>query len=120
MADRQIMATCIRWIARAAAAAMFLLAGAFFLDHLQEWFIEPLPKTPPAQVWLSQLLHLAYLIALAIGWKWPRLGGLASIVVAVVFLLDKNPSLIPPTIVPGLLYLVSWYVDRAQRLKPAV
>lgn len=120
MTKRQLLTFGVRWLARATAVAMILLAGAFFLEHLREWFIEPLPETPPAYVWLAQLLHLAYLVALIVGWKWPRIGGIASTVIAVVFLIDKNPALILPTIVPGVLYLLSWYVDRTQRLQLAV
>jgi hypothetical protein len=120
MTNRHLLAVGVRWVARASAAAMFLLAGAFFWEHLREWFIEPLPETPPPYVWMSQLLHLAYLVALAVGWKWPRAGGLASIVIAMAFLIDKNPLLILPTIVPGVLYLLSWYFDRTERLQLAV
>ncbi len=116
MKKHRLVTTAIRWSARLAAAGMFVLAGIFFVEHLLEWFIKPLPLTPPGFVWIGQLLHLAYLLALAAGWKWPRLGGITSIAIAVIFLIDKNPPLILPAVMPGILYLISWYLDRPQKM----
>jgi hypothetical protein len=112
MAINSYVATGVRWIARLAAAAMFLLAGAFFLEHMSEWFIKPFPQMPPLYVWVGQLLHLVYLAGLIIGLRWERLGGCLAIAAAALFLWDKNPTLILPSIVPGVLYLMSWYLDR--------
>jgi hypothetical protein len=106
--------TIVRWIARLSAAVLFLFWGGFFVEHLTEWFIAPLPRTPPPAVWLAQLLHFLILAGLVIGWRWELAGGLLVIAASVLFFIDKAPLFIPLTIVPGILFLFCWYASRGQ------
>jgi len=39
--------TLVRWLAQGLAVCLFLFWGAFFVEHVREWFIAPFPKHPP-------------------------------------------------------------------------
>jgi hypothetical protein len=54
------------WLARICALLLFLFWGAFFLEHLQEWFLRQDGRLPPPSVWMGQLLHLAILVGLGL------------------------------------------------------
>jgi hypothetical protein len=73
------------WTARILALGLFMLWGAFFLEHVKEWFMHPLQESPPIWVWLAQLAHLAILVGLIALWRWPIAGGLMTIVASLVF-----------------------------------
>lgn len=113
MSSKQRMVIVVRWVARVLAAALFCFWGAFFVEHLWQWFLKPLPQTPPLSVWIGQLLHFSILAGLISGFKWERAGGVLLIVATVLFLVDKTPLLIPLTIFPSVLYLYCWYNGRA-------
>ena len=101
----------LRWIARLLAAVLFVFWGAFFVEHVREWFIRPLPQSPPPSVWVGQFLHALILVGLLAGFKWERVGGLMIIIASTLFLADKAPWFIPITILPGLLYLYCSYKE---------
>jgi hypothetical protein len=73
------------WTARILALGMFMIWGAFFLDHVKEWFMHPLQASPPMWVWLAQLAHLAILVGLVALWRWPIGGSLVTILASLVF-----------------------------------
>jgi len=105
----------LRWFARVLAVVMFLFWGGFFVEHLWQWFIQPLPQTPPPKVWFGQFLHLLILAGLALGLKWERIGGLlliGSVVLFSALILQAAPRFVLVTIVPGVLYLYCWYASR--------
>ena len=52
----------IVWTARLLALGLFLLWGAFFVEHVREWFLNPPKGFPPVWVWLQMLAHLAFLM----------------------------------------------------------
>jgi hypothetical protein len=114
MNNEDFALSAIRASARMLAVALFFFWGAFFVEHLWQWFIEPLPQTPPASVWIAQLLHFLLLAGLVIGFKWERAGGVLVIVASVLFFSDKAPVFIPISILPGVLYLYCWYRSRAK------
>jgi hypothetical protein len=73
------------WTARILVLGMFMFWGAFFLEHVKEWFMHPLQELPPIWVWLAQLCHLAILVGLAALWRWPIGGSLVTIIASLVF-----------------------------------
>jgi hypothetical protein len=105
----------VRWLARVLAAGVFLFWSMFFVEHLWEWFLKPLPQTPPVWVWFSQFLHLMILVGLVLGFWRERAGGIVVVVASVLFFWDKAPIYIPLTVAPGVLYLVSWWLERPGR-----
>jgi hypothetical protein len=110
----QYWVTCLRWIARLLAFALFVFWGLFFLEHIWEWFIRPYPQIPPPKVWVGQTLHFLILAGLVIGFRWELTGGLLTIIASVLFFADKAPLFILPTIVPAILYLYCWHEDRSK------
>lgn len=75
----------MRWIARILALALFLLWGAFFLEHLGEWFLHPAQGLPPFWVWLMMLAHLGILLGMLALWKWELAGSLLALGAALAF-----------------------------------
>jgi hypothetical protein len=101
--------TVIRWSARVLALAVFLLWGAFFLEHL-EWFAHP-AHLPPPWVFGMMALHLGILVGLVVGWRWEAVGAVVSIVCAAVFFhYAARPrdvwTFTIVTALPGLLWLL--------------
>lgn len=118
MYTTQEKASLLRWLGRVLAAGMLLFWGAFFVEHLWEWFMKPLPKTPPAQVWLGQLLHLALLVSYLLAMKWDLLGGCLILCTAALFftLIGITVTVhiavyLVLTVLPGILLLISWWLD---------
>jgi hypothetical protein len=62
------------WLARLFVLGVFLLGGAFFVDHTREWFLAPWPQLPPLKVCAFQALHLLLLAGLLASLWWSRLG----------------------------------------------
>lgn len=116
---RSLAVSLLRWLARALAVGVFLLWGAFFVEHTQEWFIAPFPHLPPLKVCLGQALHLLMLGGLLVSLRWPRLGAVWVAVSAFAFFVDKTGSRFPVffgmTIGPVLLLLLCDWLDRRAR-----
>jgi hypothetical protein len=117
---RRFAVTVLRWLARALVIAVFLLWGAFFVEHTQEWFIAPFPNHPPLKVCLGQGLHLLMLLGLLAGLRWPRLSAAWVAVTAFAFFVDKTGSSFPVffgmTVLPVLLLaFCDWFDRRATR-----
>lgn len=62
------------WSGRAVAGVLFLFWGAFFVEHLQEWFLRAEGRYPPPFVWFTMLFHLAMLVGLLLVMRWDRVG----------------------------------------------
>ena len=104
----------IRWIARAISIALFLVWGAFFIEHLS-WFFGS-GERPPATVWLLQAVHLLLLAGLILALKWELAGSVLIIVSALIFFSQAAGERFLPffaiTIVPAFLFLVCWWKTR--------
>jgi hypothetical protein len=85
MNSTAIILLVVRWTARFLALALFLCWGAFFVEHLQEWFLHPAQGFPPAWVWLAMLAHLSVLLGMLALWKWEVAGSLLAIAGALTF-----------------------------------
>lgn len=117
--SRNRAVTLLRWLARALVLAVFLLWGAFFVEHTREWFVVPFPQFPPLKVWLGQALHLLLLAGLLVSLRWPRVGGVWVAVAAFAFFFDKAGSRFPVffgmTVLPVLVLVLCGAVDRRNR-----
>jgi hypothetical protein len=118
--SRNLAVTVLRWLARALVVVIFLLWGAFFVEHTQEWFIAPFPNHPPLKVCIGQALHLLMLLGLLASLRWPRVGAVWVAVTAFAFFVDKTGSRFPVflgmTVLPVLvLALCAWFDRRAGR-----
>lgn len=110
----------LRWAGRILAGLVFLFWGMFFVEHLQEWFIAPWPKTAPVAVWIGQGLHLAILVGLMLAiWK-PFIGAPLAICASFAFFIDKAGASFPLffgiTALPAVLLLLSAWMQRRQRV----
>ena len=79
MRSSALTMSIVCWTGRVLALGLFLFWGAFFVEHLKEWFLHPANGFPPVWVWLAQLAHLAFLIGLIALWRWPVSGSVLSI-----------------------------------------
>lgn len=110
--------TVLCWLARAATAVVFLFWGAFFVEHLKEWFIEPFPNVPPPKVWLGQFLHFLMLAGLLVALRWPQVGSPVAIGAAAVFLARTGPNypvFLTGTVLPVLVLIGTWWGLRRVR-----
>lgn len=72
-----------RWIGRALSAILFLLMGAFFLDHVGLLLV--LEEGDLSYLLRIQILHLALLVGYILIWRWERLGSIVIVVSALLF-----------------------------------
>ncbi len=103
------------WIARIFALLIFLFWGAFFCEHLFEWFLHSKDGLPPVSVWFSMVLHLVMLIGLVIMLKWDRLGAFITILGTVAFFLSIGyhgfPFIAMINILPILSLSIYWLIN---------
>lgn len=71
-------------LARLLAILLCLLWGAFFVEHLQEWFLDE-GELPPAKVWVGQALHLVMILGLGMIVFWRVLGAVVTVVATASF-----------------------------------
>jgi hypothetical protein len=114
------------WLAQICALLLFLFWGAFFLDHLQEWFLRQDGQLPPSSVWLGQLLHLAMLLGLGLTIFRPAWGAMVSVVATVLFFSAIGYKGFPyiallnlPPVIFAALYTAMRTWARANGLPPA-
>lgn len=104
----------VRWIARAISIVLFLMFGAFFVEHLS-WFFDSRGR-PPAIVWILQGVHLLMLIGFLVTLKWEAAGSVLIVVSSLIFLSQTAGERFLPlfaiTIVPALLFLTCWWKSR--------
>jgi hypothetical protein len=67
------------WAGRLIAVPLFLLWGAFLVEHLSQWFLASRSGFPPPWVWIAQLFHLAIVIGLAGMFKWEKVGSVVTL-----------------------------------------
>jgi hypothetical protein len=110
------------WTGRVLALGLFLFWGAFFVEHLNEWFMFPMNGFPPVAVWLRQMAHLAILVGLVTLWRWPLTGSIVTILGSLGFFgslaiwegTAGKPNLLflkflAVTIIPALLTMACWF-----------
>jgi hypothetical protein len=108
--------TSLLWLGRILTILVFLLWGAFFVEHLIEWFAHPLSNPPPFQVWVGQALHLLMLAGLAVALRWERIGGVVVAVAGLLFLVRAGanfPLFYAITMSPIAILVIScWAIRR--------
>ncbi len=108
----------LRFIANTCCLLLFILWGAFFIEHLSWFGSEP---TPPTEVWLLQLVHLLMLIGLLVALKWKKIGSGMIIGSALIFFSQTAGQYFLPfflvTIIPAVLFLISWWLENHRMQK---
>jgi hypothetical protein len=98
----------LRWLARGLGLALLLFWGAFFVEHLSEWFFGP--RLPPPYVWFMQALHLGLLVGYVVAWRWELAGALLILACGTTFFtLAGAPVYVLPSVLPAVLHLVCWF-----------
>src|SRR4051794_15550371 len=119
MKSTELILAIVSWTARLMALGLFLLWGAFFVEHLQEWFVHPAQGFPPPWVWGGQLAHLVLLIGLLMQVRWQLAGSIVTILGALAFfgglIVIAGARGLPilaffaVTVTPALLSLGCWF-----------
>ncbi len=106
-----------KWGGRLTALLLFLFWGAFFIEHLSEWFLRGGGQCPPPRVWVGQALHLWVLAGLALMLKWDRLGAAVTVVSTAAFFLwigYRGPLTLPlVNLIPVAFFTVYWLARRS-------
>ena len=100
--------TATLWAARAASLALALLWGAFFVEHIKEWFIDPKGVWPPPSVWFFQAFHGLMIAGFFIALKWDRIGMALMLAASAAFLgligMNRFPWFALVNLVPVALF----------------
>ena len=104
---------------RSLSALIFLFWGAFFVEHLAEWFLRSDGQLPPPFVWAAQFLHLTML--LAFGWSVfrPLSGSFAILLTSAAFFgcIRAFPSIALINLAPVAMAWTNWLLKPvAQRV----
>jgi hypothetical protein len=121
MKSSALTISTVCWTGRVLALGTFLFWGAFFVEHLWDWFLHPSKGFPPIWVWLAQFAHMVTLLGLAALWRWPVAGSILTILGSLGFFgglaisqaASGRPyvaflAYLAVTIVPVLLTLAAW------------
>ena len=73
------------WIGKILALMLFLLFGAFFVEHMSEWFLGSAKELPPVWVWVAQGFQLFLLLGYLSVFKWPCFGSVLIVAAALAF-----------------------------------
>lgn len=100
-----------RITARILSALLFILWGAFFVEHLS-WFSTEAQNTPPIQIWFAQVTHFLLLVGYLLSLKWEKIGSALITVSAVLFFSYAAGTNAVPFIVvslfPVMLFAYCW------------
>jgi hypothetical protein len=118
----------VLWVARISAGLLLLFWGAFFVEHLQEWFLQADGRLPPASVWIAQLLHLLMLIGLAISVVRPVWGAPVTAISTILFFLWIGYAGFPylallnlPPVIAGLILAVpGWKRPKSRVIRQSI
>jgi hypothetical protein len=106
------VAVTFRWLGRTLALLLLLFWGTFFLEHLSEWFRNPVGAPPPTWVWISQMLHLGMLVGLALSLRWDRLGAIVTALGTTAFFasigMHSFPFIALLNLLPIACFTASW------------
>jgi hypothetical protein len=114
----QPVGTAARWLGRAAALLLLLFWGAFFVEHLVEWFLRPRGAYPPPRVWVAQFLHFAMLAGFAMMLRWELAGAVVMASATVLFFARAGmrgfPWIACVNLLPVVFFAAYWAVARTR------
>lgn len=103
------------WFGRITAMLLFLLWGAFFVEHLTEWFKDA-GHLPPRSVFLIQFFHLLMLVGYIAVFKWKILGSSLIILGAFIFFVSLGAkamlAFFAISIIPAVIFLFVFYFEK--------
>lgn len=110
----QLAPAAFKWLGRIAAALLVLFWGAFFIEHLNEWYRHA-PTYPPLFVSITMGMHLGMLIGLSISVRWARLGSLLTLIATAGFMVSAGVFLpiLLVNLAPPVCFLLAWSLARA-------
>ncbi len=113
----RIAAVVLKWLARGAALCLGLLWGAFFIEHLNEWYIQPPQAFPPVWVLVGMGFHLGFVVGLVAMLRWSRVGSILTIVSTLGFIVltavhAKPATIVLINLVPVAILAVSYALAR--------
>jgi hypothetical protein len=112
------VAVALRWLGRTLALLLLLFWGAFFLEHLSEWFLNAQGARPPTRVKISQVFHLGMLVGLALMLRWDRLGAVVTALGTTAFFvsigLHSFPLIALLNLLPIACFAASWSLHPPQ------
>jgi hypothetical protein len=105
-----------KWSGRSTALLLLLFWGAFFVEHLTEWFLRADGRYPPAWVWWQQFFHFVMLVGLGMMLRWDKPGAVVMVVATAAFFAGIGfhtfPSIALVNLVPigcfGVYWLAAW------------
>lgn len=116
MATRDVLALAARWFGRLLALLLLLFWGAFFVEHLGEWYLRADGRYPPAWVGVSMVLHFAMLAGLLVmlRWEWP--GTLVTLLATAAFFafigVRAFPTIALVNLLPLPFFALAWLLSR--------
>jgi hypothetical protein len=114
---RDTLDRTIYWLPRALAILFAIFLSFFALEAIR-------PGYDPGLFVLSLLIHLiptaVVLILLAVAWRWEGIGGVAFIVLALLFIFSgwgqfqwtAYALISGPLLVVGVLFMIGWWRNR--------
>ena len=100
-----------RWIGRGLCILLFILWGAFFIEHLG-FFLMDTGAPPPLYVWLLQILHGLFLLSYLLCLKYERIGSLCLFILALAFFIatagDQALLFIVISVSPIFFFAYGW------------
>ncbi len=117
MRTNTLLAGVGKWGGRLTALLLLLFWGAFFVEHLSEWFLRGDGRYPPAWVWVQQAFHLGMLVGLALMVRWEKLGAVMMLISTVAFfsMIGYRGSLTLPllNLVPVGCFAIYWLARKS-------
>lgn len=86
----QVAATVFKWTGRGFAGVLFLLTGAFFVEHLNEWYLNPQHGHPPMWVTVGMILHFGMLLGLLLSLRWVCIGATLTVLATLGFMIETG------------------------------
>jgi hypothetical protein len=106
------------WTGRALSLLLFLFWGAFFVEHMGEWFMGHKGEYPPPRVWVAQALHGAMVVGFLLMVKWDRMGTVVMAAATIAFFaligMSRFPWIAMVNLLPVPFLAGYWWLSRAQ------
>jgi hypothetical protein len=121
-AQRLMVSAVFLWLGRALAVLLCLFWGAFFVEHLAEWFVPGQPGGwPPPSVWAAQAFHFVMLAGLALmAWR-AKPGAVLTVLGTALFFatigMARFPTIALVNLLPLLALATSWATAPAPKAK---